>query len=109
MFTSLTDNGLEFSCFLILLPPPFFFSLSLSSFCRFELARYASSLAEVRHGFEDRLQQWVEYENLLERITEWLNESEEILKQFNLKNTLHEKVEQLNKFQVILIKELKNF
>lgn len=67
---------------------------------RYELAKFASTLADVKHGLEERLQQWVEYEGTFDRIISWLNESESVLKNYSPKNTLQEKTEQLERFQV---------
>ena len=58
-------------------------------------------MADVKHGLEERLQQWTEYESTFERIAEWLNECEATLKNFSHKNSLQEKQEQLERFQVI--------
>lgn len=67
---------------------------------RHEMAKYASTLADVKHGLEERLQQWTEYEGTFDRIISWLNESEALLKNYGPKNTLQEKTEQLDRFQV---------
>lgn len=69
---------------------------------RYELAKFASTLADVKHGIEERLQQWIEYEDTFDRIISWLNESEATLKNYGPKNTLQEKTEQLERFQVSL-------
>jgi len=49
---------------------------------------------------EERIQQWSEYENSLERLLAWLTDAETSLKNYCLKNTLEEKQEQLEKYQV---------
>lgn len=49
---------------------------------------------------EERIQQWSEYENSLERLLVWLTDAETSLKNYCLKNTLEEKQEQLEKYQV---------
>lgn len=54
------------------------------------------------HCIEERIQQWSEYENLLERLLAWLTDAETSLKNYSLKNTLEEKQEQLEKYQVSL-------
>ena len=67
---------------------------------RYEMAKFASTLADVKHGLEERLQQWNEYEGTFDRIISWLNESEALLKNYGQKNTLQEKTDQLDRFQV---------
>lgn len=67
---------------------------------RYEMAKFASTVADVKHGLEERLQQWSEYEGTFDRIISWLNESETLLKNYGPKNTLQEKTEQLDRFQV---------
>lgn len=64
------------------------------------MAKFASTLADVKHGLEERLQQWNEYEGTFDRIISWLNESETLLKNYTPKNTLQEKAEQFDRFQV---------
>lgn len=49
---------------------------------------------------EERIQQWSEYENLLEQLIIWLADAETSLKNYSLKNTIEEKQEQLEKYQV---------
>lgn len=49
---------------------------------------------------EERIQQWSEYENSLERLLTWLTDAETSLKNYCLKNTLEEKQEQLERYQV---------
>lgn len=51
-------------------------------------------------GIEERIQQWSEYESSLERLLTWLVDAETSLKNYCLKNTLEEKQEQLDKYQV---------
>ena len=65
------------------------------------MARFASTLADVRHGIDERLIQWSDYETTLDRIVDWLNDSESNLKNFSFKNTQQEKIDQLDRFQVI--------
>ena len=69
---------------------------------RYELAKFASTLADVKHGLEERLQQWTEYEGTFDRIISWLNDSESTLKNYTPKNTLQEKTEQQERYQVKL-------
>lgn len=69
-------------------------------FIRYDLAKYASSLADVKHSLDERVHLWRDYETTYERIASWLDDSENSLKNFTYKNTLQEKVEQLERFQV---------
>lgn len=58
-------------------------------------------MSDVVRSIEERIQQWSEYENSLERLLAWLSDAEACLKNYALKNTLDEKQEQLEKYQVI--------
>ncbi|KAK3865215.1 hypothetical protein Pcinc_029165 [Petrolisthes cinctipes] len=69
---------------------------------KYELAKFASTLADVKHGLEERLQQWNDYEGTFDRIISWLSESEASLKNYTAKSTLQEKTEQLERFQEFL-------
>lgn len=66
------------------------------------MAKFASTLADVKHGLEERLQQWNDYEGTFDRIISWLSDSEAALKNYTTKSTLQEKTEQLERFQVKL-------
>lgn len=57
-------------------------------------------MSDVVRCIEERIQQWSEYENSLERLLTWLTDAETSLKNYCLKNTLEEKQEQLEKYQV---------
>jgi nesprin-1 len=57
-------------------------------------------VSDVIRCIEERIQQWSEYENSLERLLAWLTDAETSLKNYCLKNTLEEKQEQLEKYQV---------
>lgn len=58
-------------------------------------------MTDIIRCIEERIQQWSEYENSLERLLAWLADAESSLKNYSLKNTLDEKQEQLEKYQVI--------
>lgn len=62
--------------------------------------KFNSTLNDVRAALEHRLQQWNDYETNLDRLITWLSEAENSLKNYASRNTLEEKQEQLNKFQV---------
>lgn len=71
-----------------------------SFFYRFEYKKFATAVSDVVRCIEERIQQWSEYENSLERLLAWLSDAETSLKNYSLKNTLEEKQEQLEKYQV---------
>lgn len=62
--------------------------------------KFNSTLNDVKAALEHRLQQWNDYETNLDRLITWLTEAENSLKNYAPRNTLEEKQEQLNKFQV---------
>ncbi|XP_014483634.1 PREDICTED: nesprin-1 isoform X6 [Dinoponera quadriceps] len=66
---------------------------------RFENKKFATAVSDVVRCIEERIQQWSEYENSLERLLAWLTDAETSLKNYSLKNTLEEKQEQLEKYQ----------
>lgn len=68
---------------------------------RFESKKFANAVGDAIHSIEERIQQWSEYENSLERLLIWLSDAESSLKNYCLKNTVEEKQEQLERYQVI--------
>lgn len=64
--------------------------------------KFNTALQDVKNGLDSRLQQWSDYDNNLDRLIAWLTESENSLKNYQPKNTLEEKQEQLNKFQALI-------
>ncbi|XP_018338972.1 PREDICTED: nesprin-1 isoform X6 [Trachymyrmex septentrionalis] len=66
---------------------------------RFENKKFTTAVNDVVRCIEERIQQWSEYENSLERLLAWLTDAETSLKNYCLKNTLEEKQEQLEKYQ----------
>ena len=68
--------------------------------CRYNLANYASTIADIKHDLNERLNLWQEYETNYDRINVWLDDAVTIIKTFNLKNSFQEKVEQLDSYQV---------
>lgn len=59
-----------------------------------------TTVSDVVHYIEDRIRQWSEFENSLEHLLAWLTEAEILLKNYSPKNTIEEKQEQLEKYQV---------
>ncbi|XP_054006700.1 muscle-specific protein 300 kDa isoform X2 [Hylaeus anthracinus] len=68
---------------------------------RFEHKKFATAVNDIVRCVEERIQQWSEYENSLERLLAWLADAESSLKNYSLKNTLDEKQEQLEKYQAL--------
>ncbi|XP_018395829.1 PREDICTED: nesprin-1 isoform X2 [Cyphomyrmex costatus] len=66
---------------------------------RFENKKFTTAVNDVVRCIEERIQQWSEYENSLERLLAWLTDAETSLKNYCLKNTVEEKQEQLEKYQ----------
>lgn len=67
---------------------------------RFENKKFTTAVSDVIRGIEERIQQWSEYENSLDRLLAWLSDAEASLKNYTLRNTIEEKQEQLEKYQV---------
>ncbi|XP_032455805.1 nesprin-1 isoform X11 [Nasonia vitripennis] len=66
---------------------------------RFESKKFATAVGDAVRCIEERIQQWSEYENSLERLLVWLSDAETSLKNYSLKNTIEDKQEQLEKYQ----------
>lgn len=69
---------------------------------KIDFEKFNGTLSDVKSSLENRLQQWNDYENNLDRLVAWLTEAENSLKNFAPKNTLEEKQDQLNKFQALI-------
>ena len=69
---------------------------------KFDFEKFTSSLEDVKQGINDRLRQWSEYETQQEKLTTWLSETENLLKNYSFKASLEEKQEQLEKFKVMI-------
>ena len=67
---------------------------------KFDFEKFTSSLEDVKQGLNERLRQWSDYETQLEKLTAWLTDSENVLKNYTYKASLEEKQEQLEKFKV---------
>nr|XP_033322974.1 nesprin-1 [Megalopta genalis] len=68
---------------------------------RFEHKKFATAVTDIIRCIEERIQQWSEYENSLDRLLAWLADAESSLKNYSLKNTLDEKQEQLEKYRAL--------
>lgn len=65
--------------------------------------KFHGTLADVKSALENRLKQWNDYDNAMERLLAFLKESEQALKSYTPKSTAEEKKEQLEKYQVMKI------
>ena len=70
------------------------------AFFSYEFEKYCTSLEDVRHTLDDRLQQWNEYEGTFDRLLTWLSETETSLKDYVPRSSLEQKEDQLEKYQV---------
>ncbi|XP_012253400.2 muscle-specific protein 300 kDa isoform X14 [Athalia rosae] len=70
---------------------------------RFENKKFTTAVSDVIRGIEERIQQWSEYENSLDRLLAWLSDAEASLKNYTLRNTIEEKQEQLEKYQSLIV------
>ena len=71
-------------------------------FCatRFDFDKFKSACTDVKQNIQSRLNQWTEYESQHDKLVNWLNECEANLKTYNVKASLEEKVQQLDRFKV---------
>lgn len=67
---------------------------------KFDQEKFTATLSDIKSALENRLKQWNDYETTLERLLTWLAEAEMTLRNYELKSTLDEKQEQLEKYQV---------
>lgn len=67
---------------------------------RFDNEKFVGALMDLKSSLENRLKQWTDYENSLDKLLSWLTDAELALKNYNLKSTIEEKQEQLDKYQV---------
>lgn len=76
--------------------------ISCDQLCyRFEQEKFQSLLNDLLEGLQSRINQWVEFENLMHQLISWHNDTEKKLQNYSEKGTLEEKTQQYNKFQVI--------
>ncbi|KAG7206621.1 hypothetical protein KM043_000301 [Ampulex compressa] len=69
---------------------------------RFESKKFATAVNDVLRCVQERIQQWTDYENSLERLLLWLADAETSLKNYSLRNTMEEKQEQLERYQTLI-------
>lgn len=73
---------------------------------RFEQEKFQSLLNDLLEGLRSRIDQWLEFENLMHQLVSWHNDTEKKLQNYSDKSTLEEKTQQYNKFQVSI--DIKN-
>ncbi len=61
---------------------------------------YNARLKESQRGLQDALQAWEEFDILHDTLQKWLKDTEETVKEHELKSTLDDKKNQLEKFKV---------
>ncbi|XP_066158002.1 muscle-specific protein 300 kDa isoform X10 [Euwallacea fornicatus] len=64
--------------------------------------KFHGTLVDVKSALENRLKQWNDYEISMERLMEFLKESEQALKSYEPKSTEEEKKEQFGKYQALI-------
>lgn len=67
---------------------------------KFDQEKFTATLSDIKSTLENRLKQWNDYETILDRLLSWLAVAEMTLRNYELKSTLEEKQEQLEKYQV---------
>lgn len=67
---------------------------------KFDLGKFVAAVNDMKCSLEDKLKQWNDYEELFDKLLSWLTEAEMLLKNYELKGSVEEKQEQLEKYQV---------
>ncbi|GBO98724.1 Nesprin-1 [Eumeta japonica] len=67
-----------------------------------DLEKFTATVHDVKRGIEEKIQQWNDFESANDRMQQWLTETEINLKTYSPKATLDEKIDQHNKYLVIL-------
>lgn len=62
---------------------------------KFDFDKFISAIQDVKQGVNVRLRQWADYEAQLEKLTNWLGDSETALENYSHKSSLEEKQEQV--------------
>ncbi len=78
----------------------FYLKLLKNIFFRFDFEKFLSACSDVKQNVQGRLNQWVEYEHQHDKLVVWINDCEANLKTYNLRASLEEKTQQLDRFQV---------
>lgn len=67
---------------------------------KFDLGKFVTAANDMKCSLEEKLKQWNDYEELFDKLLAWLTEAEMVLKNYELKGSVEEKQEQLEKYQV---------
>ena len=67
---------------------------------RFDFDKFISAIQDVKQGVNERLRQWPEYKAQLEKLINWLGDSETTLKNYSNKSSMEEKQEHVERFKV---------
>ena len=67
---------------------------------KFDSDKFISAIQDVKQGVNERLRQWSEYETQLEKLINWLNDSESALKNYYHKSSIEEKQQQVECFKI---------
>ena len=76
------------------------FNFTYNCRIRFDFEKFMSACTDVKQNIQSRLNQWTEYEDQHDKLVIWLNECEANLKTYNVKASLEEKIQQLDRFKV---------
>ena len=79
-----------------------FWSETYHGLHRFDFDKFISAIQDVKQGVNERLRQWAEYEAQLEKLVNWLGDSEAALKNYCHKSSMEEKQEQVERFKVMV-------
>ena len=64
------------------------------------IGNYKTRLSESEEGLKGALQAWDDFDALFDNLNKWLKENEAKVKDHELKNSLEDKRQQLEKFKV---------
>lgn len=67
---------------------------------KFDLGKFVAAANDSKCSLEEKLKQWNDYEELFDKLLAWLTDAEMVLKNYELKGSVEEKQEQLEKYQV---------
>ena len=61
---------------------------------------YQAKVTEGRHGLEEALHSWEDYDGMYEKLARWLKDMEGQTKEYELKSTLQDKKKQVDRLKV---------
>ncbi|CAG7726205.1 unnamed protein product [Allacma fusca] len=65
---------------------------------KFDYDKLINDVDEARHNLQEQLSHWSEFEDRFERLNQWLEEAEGVLRSYSYCNTIEEKEEQMIKY-----------